>query len=281
MQAGDTISIWTCVVAPVRTRRQVYSRKAQTSAELLQLSNSNGTMLPMPTWVRLTSSHTAAGRSGGYVISAQMATCTAGRQLFTAEAEAMVALSAAGAKYASTTRWPPRRPRWQLSGTMKQMLVLLTMWRHTAISQLVGCVGFVAVHGVHHPTNGSANERLAAQGVMISEGPSRRSSTQPFQSVKTFTAKLSWQSGTMNAPQPTKTSLTRLACRAPRRSGGSAKSAQQARAQLVCNASSSNWPQQDRLSLLCWACCLQMQLPARAVPCHSCGVGLCQEPKPA
>ena len=58
-------------------------QKGQTSADLLQLFSSNGTMLPMPTWAPLTSSHTATGRSGGHVSSAQMATCTAGQQLST------------------------------------------------------------------------------------------------------------------------------------------------------------------------------------------------------
>ena len=227
MQAERKISIYPCAAAPVRTRRQVYSRKAQTSADLLQLFSSNGTMLPTHTWVLLTSSHTATRMSGGDVISAQMATCTAGRPPLQTGAVALVALSAAGAKCASTTPWQPRLPGWQLSGTMKQMLVLLTMWWHKAIIQSGGGVRCVATSGVQHLVNASASKRLAAHSVPIIERPRRRSGTQPLQSVKTLTTKLSWQSGTTYAMQPRGTFLTTPACTARSRSSGFAASAQQ------------------------------------------------------
>ena len=130
-----------------------------------------------------------AEKSGGYVISAQMATCTAGRPLLSTEAMAGVALSAAGAKCASTTPCPPRLPRWQLSGTMQQMLVLLTMCWHTAIIQLGGCVGSVETSGGNHPTNGSAKTKLAVHSVTKIKGAKIILGTQPLQSVKTLEAR--------------------------------------------------------------------------------------------
>ena len=170
MQAKCQTSVLTCVVAPIKTRRQVYSRKAQTSTDLLQLFSSNGTMLPMLTWAPLTSHQRMAGKFGGPVISAQMATCTAGGQLLPTGAMAVVALSAAGTKCASTARWPRRLLKSQLSGTIKQMLVLLTALSHRAISQWVGYVMCVESIGVSHPVNGSASTRLAAHNVTKTKG---------------------------------------------------------------------------------------------------------------
>ena len=79
--------------------------------------------------------------------------------------------------------------------------------------------------GVQHPINGSA-KRLAAHSVLTTAGPRSRLGTQPLQSLKNLTAKLSWQNGTMSAMQPGGTSLTTPACTATSTSGGSATSAQ-------------------------------------------------------
>ena len=80
--------------------------------------------------------------------SATMAICTAGKRLLPTGAMAQVALSAVAAKCASTTPWLPRLPWLQLSWTMKQMMVHLTAWWHTAISLLVGFVMSVVTSGL-------------------------------------------------------------------------------------------------------------------------------------
>ena len=85
-------------------------------------------MLPMLTWALLTSHQRLAGKFGGCVISAQMATCTAGRQLLLTGAMAVVVPRAAAAKGASTTPELPRLPCWHLSGTMRQTMLHLTAW---------------------------------------------------------------------------------------------------------------------------------------------------------
>ena len=87
------------------------SKMAQTSVALLQLYSGSGIMLLMLTWATRTSNHKAVGRSGGYVISVQMVTCTAGKQLCNTGAMARVVLSAEAAKCASTTPWLPRLVR--------------------------------------------------------------------------------------------------------------------------------------------------------------------------
>ena len=88
---------------------------------------SGGTMLPTLTWATLSSNHTATDKSGGPVINVQMAICTAGQHLSTAEPQAMGVLSAVATRSASTTRWLPRLLWLQLSGTMLQMMAPLTM----------------------------------------------------------------------------------------------------------------------------------------------------------
>ena len=103
MQARHRSNILKCAVTSIRISKPVHSRGAQISAAFVQLYSSSGIMLPMLTWAPLTSHQGLAGRSHGYVISVQMATCTAGRRLSTAGPEALVVLSAAAAKCASTT----------------------------------------------------------------------------------------------------------------------------------------------------------------------------------
>ena len=156
MQAEYKTSNLRCGVTPIRASMQVCSRTAQTSAALIQLFSSNGTMLPMLTLTPLTSRQRMERKYGGYVISAQMAICTAGRQRFSTGAMAVVALSAAAARSVSKTPWPPRLPQSQLSGATKQMLVPQKAWWHTAVSVLVGYVRCVATTGVQHPTRESA-----------------------------------------------------------------------------------------------------------------------------
>ena len=280
MQAERKISIQPCAVALVRTKRQVCSQKAQKSADLLQLFNSNGIMLPAPTWVLLTSHQRMAGKFGGGVTSAQMATFTAGRPLLPTGAMAVVALSVAGSKCASTTPWPPRLPRWQLSGTMQQMLVLLTMWWHTAIIQSGGSVRSVATHGVHHPTNGSAKGKLAAHSVLIIERPKRGSGTQPLQSVKTLKAKRAWQNGTMNAMQPARTFLTTPACTATSRSSGSATSAQRGRSTAGLQGLIIDVAKQSQAVPSVPGTLLADATPCKRYTCRSSRVGLCQDAKP-
>ena len=70
------------------------SRKIRISTALIQVYSGSGIMLPMLTWAKLTSNHTAIGRFGGYVISVQMVTCTAGKQVPIPGAGAVGVLSA-------------------------------------------------------------------------------------------------------------------------------------------------------------------------------------------
>lgn len=60
-----------------------------------------------------------AGKFGGYVANAQMATCIAGRRPLPIMAGA--ALSAAATKFASETLWSLGLLRLHLNGTMEQM----------------------------------------------------------------------------------------------------------------------------------------------------------------
>ena len=222
-------------------------------------------MLPMPTWVLLTSHQRMAGKSSGYVISAQMATCTAGMPLLPTGATAGVALSAAGAKCASTTPWPPRLPRWQLNGTMKRMIILLKMWSHKAIIQLVGCVRCVETSGMQHPVNGSASKRLAAHSVPELAEAKRGSGTQHLQIVETLRVKRAWHNGTMNAMHPRGTSLSESACTAKSKSSGSARNAQQGRSTvgLQCLVIETAATRQAVHSVL-------GMMPAVATPCRRC-----------
>ena len=181
------------------------------------------------------------------------------------EPEAMVVPSASGARCASTTLWPPRHPRWQLSGTTEQMIILLKMWSHKATSQLGGCVRFVATHGVQHPVTGSAKRNLAAHSVLKMLGPSRGLSTQLLQRLRTLEAKLSWQNGTMNAIEHKGTSLTTSACIAPSRSSGSATSAQRGSStsglpSLIIGLANTRQAAQSVLGMLL----------ANATPCKRC-----------
>ena len=105
-------------------------------------------MLPMLTWAVLSSNHIATQRLDGYVISALMATCTAGQPQCFTEQMALVIPSAAAEECASTTPWLPRRPHWQLSGTMLQMMGLLTLWWHRATSMMAGTIMPVAINSV-------------------------------------------------------------------------------------------------------------------------------------
>ena len=101
------------------------------------------------------------------MISAQTASCTAELKCRAGQM-AKVVLSAAAAKFASTTAWLPRLPQWQLSGTMRQTMVLLTVWWHKAASLLVGTVTLVATSGVPHPMPESANAKVAARSALES-----------------------------------------------------------------------------------------------------------------
>ena len=227
MQAQSKTSMLRCAVTPTRASMQVFSRKGQQSAVLIQLFSSNGTMLPMLTWGPLTSDLTATRRSGGHVISAPMVTCTPGKQLSITGPQAQVVLSALAAKCASTTAWPPRLPRWQPSGTMKQMIAHLMMFLHKATSQLVGAVTPLATSGVQHPITGSVRKKLAAQGVLKLQEESCESSTQPLQRFKTLTTKLSWQNGTTNALHGKGIFPTTSLCGAASQSSSSAPNVQQ------------------------------------------------------
>lgn len=125
MQAEHRITSWMCATSQVKA--SLYSRRGQTSATLSQLYSSSGTMQLMLTLAPLLSHQGLIKKLGGYVISAQMAMCTAGRHLSKHEQQAMVVLSAAAVKCASTIPWPPRLPGWRLSGTMKQTRAPLMM----------------------------------------------------------------------------------------------------------------------------------------------------------
>ena len=98
----------------------------------------------------------------------------------------MVALSAAAAKCASTTPWLPWLPWLQLSGTMKQMMLHLTMWWHKAFSLLVGSVVSVATSGAQHLIRGSAEQLAAHNAQKQMQKAARRSSSQPLQSARTL-----------------------------------------------------------------------------------------------
>ena len=132
------------------------------------------------------------------MISAQMATCTAGKQVSIIGPEAQVALNAAATRCASTTPWPLRLPRWQLNGTMKQMTAPLRTWWHKAIQLLAGAATSLASHGQQELNPGSAKRNQAVRSVLIVGRPRSGSSTQTLQSVRTLTSKLSRQSGTMS-----------------------------------------------------------------------------------
>ena len=216
-----------CVVTPIKPSMLAYSRKDQTSPALIQLFSSNGTMLPTLTWAPLTSHQRVRGKFGGCVTSVPMAICTAGKRLLPTGAMAQVALSAVAAKCASTTAWQPRTPSLQLSGTMKQMVVHLTAWWHTALSLLLGSVMFVATSEVHHPAGGLTNRGVAAQSAVIVQSPGGGSSTQPLQTPSTLKQELAWHSGITNATHLRATSLTTPVCKAPSEFSGSAVIARQ------------------------------------------------------
>ena len=95
-----------------------------------------------------------------------MVTCTAGKQVCIIGPMAQVALSAAAAKCASTTPWLPRLLQLQLNGTMRQMMVHLTVWWHKVARLLFGCVMSVATSEVQHPIIGSAKKNLAARSAL-------------------------------------------------------------------------------------------------------------------
>ena len=123
------------------------------------------------------------------VISVPMAICTDGLQLSATGPLALDALSAAAAKCASTTPWPPRLPQLQLSGTMKSMMVHQTMWFHKAISPLLGSAVCVATTGVQHQIIGFIGS-LAAKNAAIVQRPGGGSSTQPLQKPRTLEQEL-------------------------------------------------------------------------------------------
>ena len=101
------------------------------------------------------------------------------------------------------------------------------------------------------------------------------SSTHALQTVRTLKKEFAWQSGIMKATRFKHEDAQRQAdLLALHQVPGRAE------AQLVCSTLQARWPQQSRLSISCWAGCLQMQLPAGIVPWHSCRVGPCQEPRP-
>ena len=107
-QVEQVNSFLKSAVSRVSASIHMDSRKAQISAALIPPYSSNGIMLPMLTWATTTSNHTAIGRSGEFVISVQMGTCIAGKQLSQTGAMAQAVRSAQVAKCASTTPWLPR-----------------------------------------------------------------------------------------------------------------------------------------------------------------------------
>ena len=175
------------------------SRKAQILAALIQLYSGNtyGSMLPMLTWAKLTSKHKANKRSGGYVITIQMDTCTAGKHVSETGAMALGVLSAEAAKCASTTPWLPRLLWLQLNGILRQTRAHLTVWWHKATSLLLGSVMSAVTSGVQHPISGSARIKLAARSAAKLQDQKRTSVTQPLQGATT----LFWQSGITGAMQ--------------------------------------------------------------------------------
>ena len=65
-------------VSRLRGSMHTDSTQAQTSAVLIHVCKSSGTMLPTLSWVTLLSNHIATRKSGGRVISVQMGISTAG-----------------------------------------------------------------------------------------------------------------------------------------------------------------------------------------------------------
>ena len=163
--ASQRATIQDCAVTRIRASMHIYSKRAQTSATLTKHYSSNGTMLPMLSWVTLSSHHTATERSGGYVISAQTVTCTAGWQVSKIELEAVGALNAMEIKFASTTRWLLRLPWLQLSGTTQQMMALLMILWHRAIKWPAGTARSVAASGRQESIYAS-DRKVAAHSVL-------------------------------------------------------------------------------------------------------------------
>ena len=135
----------------------------------------------------------------------------------------MDVLNAVAMRCASITRWLPRLPWLQLSGTMKQMMQHLMMWWHNASKSLVGTALSVAANGVHHLTAASGREIRAAVRTVLKENRRPTIGTQPLQSAST----LSWQSGTINVTQLKGTLLPTQSWEAARKFSGSVTSAQQ------------------------------------------------------
>ena len=199
------------------------------------------------------------------MISAQMATYTAGRRPLTAGATAGLVLSAAAAKCASITLWLPRLLWLQLSGTIQKITAHLTVWWHKAISLLVGSVMPVVTSGMQQFIPGSAKQKLAAQSVHTLLKPRSGPSTQPLQSVRTLEAKLSWQSGTMSAMHLRATFPTTLLREAPSRSSGSVPSAQQGKSTAGVQHLNNEPTARRQAVHAVWGALL-----ANATPCRRC-----------
>ena len=91
------------------TSIRLHSREAQISAASMQLYNSSWTMLLMLTLATVSSHCTATKRWDECVVSAQLATCTAGQPPCLARQTAVAVLSAAAARCASTSPWLPTK----------------------------------------------------------------------------------------------------------------------------------------------------------------------------
>ena len=146
-----------------------------------------------------------------------MATHTAGQQESITGPQGLGVLTAPAAKYASTTPWPPKLHGLQLSGTMRQMMIHLTLWSRRAIRPLIGCVMLVITSGEQMYITGSAGAPAANNVQSSRHGPG----AQPLQITP------SWLSGITDATRFRTTILTAQLWEVASRSSGSATSAEQ------------------------------------------------------
>ncbi len=91
-----------------------------TSACLLTSCRNNGMNSSICTWATFSSGPAASARSGGHVISAQMAFLISGRLLFSTGSMEGAVLSAQAKPFVSTTRLPGRHRKLHCSGMPKK-----------------------------------------------------------------------------------------------------------------------------------------------------------------
>ena len=132
---------------------EMHRQQGQTSASWTQCCRNNGIMLPTNILGKLSSSHLATERSGGYVTNVQMATCTVGLLLSATEAKAQAAHSALGdCSPEDVTAFSNKLAVWQCQVCSHVWTAIIS----SRVRQGTACP-------LCHPTFADSNDRLLSE----------------------------------------------------------------------------------------------------------------------